>query len=329
MKIGIDVMGGDKAPIITLEGVKKALEKYNDVDFVLFGDEKICNKFFQNNERIKIVHTLEYIDMGEKDPITAIRRKKDSSLGRALQSLANKEVDAVVSAGPTQAVIVGAHFYVKRIENMKRTAIATLIPSLDNKSKLLLDVGANVELKPEHLVNLAYAASITLKYAYDYDKPLVGLLNIGSERGKGREVEKLTYDLLMEDKRINFYGNVEPKELFTTEANILLTDGFTGNMVMKTMEGVAYGMGQMLKTEISKSVKSKIGYALFMKKTFKNYKKRLDPKEIGGAMILGINAPIIKAHGSSDGYAFMNAIGQAIKVVKNNIIEKIKENLDE
>lgn len=326
MKIGIDVMGGDFAPNIVLEGVKLALNEIKDVTFVLYGDENTIKKYFTNLDRIEIRHTTEYLSMGEKDPVSAIRRNKNTTLAYALREVSEKLTDAVVTAGPTQAVIVGAHFYVKRIENMKRTAIATFIPSLDGKGKFLLDVGANIELKPEHIVDLAYAATVNLKYGYNIDKPLVGLLNIGTEESKGREVDKESYKLLSEDSRINFYGNVEPKEIFSTEANILVTDGFTGNMVMKTMEGVAAGMKVMLSEEIKKSFSSKIGY-LFMKKSFRNYKKRLDPKEIGGAMILGVNAPIIKAHGSSDGYAFMNAIKQAINVTKNNTINVIKENL--
>ena len=190
----------------------------------------------------------------------------------------------------------------------------------------MLDVGANIELKPEHLHDIATIATITAKYALRFEHAKLGLLNIGTEDGKGRDVDKETFHLLKNDPEIDFQGNIETKELFTTDCNILLTDGFTGNMVMKTMEGTAKGMGVMLKQNLSKNIFGKLAY-IIAKKNFKDFKKQMDPNEIGGAMLLGVNVPLVKAHGSSNAYAFFNAFKQVYNLVDNQIIDKIKEGL--
>lgn len=326
IKIGVDAMGGDFAPLITVEGAMQAVKMFHDIEITLFGDENQIKPLLKNDERIKIVHTDSYIDMGEKDPIKQIRNNRQSSLVLAFKAAKDKEVDAVVSSGPTQALVVGAHLILKRMDKMKRVALAPIIPSKDGKGRILLDVGANVELRPEHLLELAVFASVTSKEILGVENPVVGLLNIGSEPGKGREVDKETFTLLSNEPHINFYGNVEPKEILTTDCNVLITDGFTGNMILKTIEGTAKGTGEMLKEEIKGSFLGKIGY-LFMKKNLQNYKKRLDASEIGGAMIFGVSAPVIKAHGSSNSYAFYNAIRQARVMVKSDLIKKVSENL--
>ncbi len=212
------------------------------------------------------------------------------------------------------------------MEGMHRVAIAPIVPSLDRKGKILLDVGANIELRSEHLLELAIYASVVAESFLNRKNPKVGLLNIGTEAGKGREVDKETFKLLSESKDVNFVGNIEPKELFTTDSDILITDGFTGNMILKTLEGTAKGMGLMLKEEIKSSIGGKIGY-LFMRKNLKRFAKRLDASEIGGAMIFGINAPVIKAHGSSDAKAILNAIKQARTFVQADIINKVKDKI--
>ncbi len=327
-KLGIDIMGGDYAPYETLKGVKLALDEYKDLEVVLYGDENIIKEQLKDLSRVEICHTTKFIDMGEKDPVTALRKNRDASLALALTDAKNNKVMGVVSAGPTQALVVGAHLFLKRMDNMRRTAICPIIPSVSGKKTLLLDSGANVELKPEDLCDLAFFASVVCKCLKISDNPKVGLLNIGTEPGKGRMVDKETYYMLKDDKRINFYGNVEGKEILTSDCDILVTDGFTGNMVMKTMEGTALGTGEILKNEIKKSFLAKIGYALFMRKAFKNYKDSLNPKKIGGAMLLGVNAPIIKAHGSSDAFAFKNGIKQCLDLVRSGLIKDVKENWD-
>lgn len=328
IKIAVDAMGGDYLVETTVPGAMKAIEEFKDIEIVLYGDENKIKPLLTNNERISIVHTTNYVDMGEKDPVKAIRNNRDASLVMALRAGKNKEVDAVVSSGPTQCVIVGAHLIVRKLESMSRTALAPIIPSVDGRGRILLDVGANIELRPEHLVDLAIFASVVSKEVLGVKNPKVGLLNIGTEAGKGRAVDKETFYALQESKNVNFFGNIETKDVLTTECDILLTDGFTGNMVMKTMEGTAKAMGKMLKQEIKSSFGGKIGY-LFMRKNLKRYAKRLDASEIGGAMVFGIGTPVIKAHGSSDSFAFKNAIRQARLMVEAKVIEKVVKSLPE
>ncbi|MDY0210405.1 MAG: phosphate acyltransferase PlsX [Acholeplasma sp.] len=326
IKIAIDAMGGDHAPSKIVKGCDIALSKFDDIELVLYGDEKEINQYLKSKDRVKVVHTTQVIDMGVKDPVSAIRNMKDASLVKAMKSVKEKNEQAVVSAGPTQALIVGAHLIIKRMEKMHRVALAPIIPSLDQKGRILLDVGANIELRPEHMLELAIYATVTAKSYLGIENPSVVLMNIGTEEGKGRELEKETFKRLKESPQIHFLGNIEGKEIMSTKANIILTDGYTGNVLMKTIEGTAKAMGGMLKEEIKASIGGKIGY-LFMRKNLKRFQKRMDASEIGGAMIFGINAPVIKAHGSSNAYAFSNAIKQARLFVKNQIVEKVTEAL--
>ncbi len=323
IKLAIDAMGGDFAPEAIVKGVNLAIAAYDDIELVLYGDEQEIKKYLQVNDRVKIVHAPKKIDMGEKDPIGEIRRNRDTSLVMAFQAVKDKEVDGAVTAGPTQGTIAAAHLVIRRIKGMKRVALCPTLPNIGGKSRLLLDVGANVELRSEHIVQLAEYATIYLQETVQIKKPLVGLLNIGSEPGKGREVDKETFQLLSQNQNIHFFGNIEPKELFFTDCDILITDGFTGNMVMKTSEGVAKMIGKYFKDEIKKSFSAKIGY-LFMKKVFKNFKKALNPDEIGGSNLFGVDGVVVKAHGASSDYAFSKAINQARLTVQGNVIEKMK-----
>lgn len=327
VKLGIDIMGGDHAPLEIIKGVKLALDRFSDLELVLFGDEAIIKENLGENNRVKIVHAPSKIDMGEKDPIGEIRRNRESSLVKAFQAVKDKQIDGVVTAGPTQGVVTAAHLVVRRIKGMKRTALCPMLPNMGGKHRLLLDVGANLELRSEHILQLAQYASIYLREVYGVKNPLVGLMNVGTEPGKGREVDKEAFDLMTKDQNVNFYGNIEGKELFSTECDIIVTDGFSGNLVMKTCEGVAKAVGSFMKEEISKSFKNKIGY-LLMKGVFKNFKKTLNADEIGGANLFGVDGVVVKAHGSSDGYAFSNAINQARMAVKADVITKMKNIID-
>lgn len=323
VKLAIDIMGGDHAPLEIIKGVKIALERFPDIELVLFGDEKVIKEHLGEYERIQIVHAPDKVDMGEADPIGEIRRNRETSLVKAFQAVKDKEVDGVVTAGPTQGVVTAAHLVIRRIKGMKRTALCPILPNMGGKHRLLLDVGANLELRSEHLLQLAQYASIYLKEVQGIEKPLVGLMNVGSEEGKGREVEKEAFQLLINDPNVNFFGNLEGKDIFTTECDIIVTDGFSGNLIMKTCEGVAVAVGRFLKEEISQSIFRKIGY-LFLNKVFKKFKKTLNADEIGGAHLFGVDGVVVKAHGSSDGYAFSNAINQARLAVKGQVIEKMK-----
>lgn len=323
VKLAIDIMGGDHAPLEIIKGSKLALEKYDDLELTLFGDEAIIKEHIAPSDRVKIVHAPDKVNMGEKDPIGEVRRNRETSLVKAFQAVKDKEVDGVVTAGPTQGVVTAAHLVIRRIKGMKRTALCPMLPKMGGKYRLLLDVGANVELRSEHILQLAQYASIYLREVHGVANPLVGLLNVGSEPGKGREVDVEAYDLLEKDENVNFFGNIEGKDVLSTNCDILVTDGFSGNLVMKTMEGVALAIGEFFKEEIPKSFKRKMGYVL-MKDVFKTFKNVLNADEIGGANLFGVDGVVVKAHGSSSGYAFSNAINQARLAVKADVITKMK-----
>ena len=328
IRLAVDGMGGDYAPEPIVKGTLLALEKYDNIEITLFGDEEKMAPFLKQHPRLHVVHTPHYLEMGEKDPIKQYRQNKELSMFMAMQHVKDGFSDAVVSAGPTQALVVGGHFIIRRMPQMKRVAIAPIIPSYDQRGRILLDSGANVDFKPEHLVDFAVYASIMAEKVLKRDKPKVALINIGTEDGKGREEDKETFKLLKENPHINFYGNLEPKEIFTTEADILLSDGFTSNIVMKTMEGTAKGLGQVLKREIKSSIFATIG-ALFMRNGLKRFKKSLDASEIGGALLMGFNAVVIKAQGASKTYGFFNGIRQAKEMVEANVIGLVTEALNQ
>ena len=328
IRLAVDGMGGDYAPEPIVKGTLLALEKYDNIEITLFGDEEKMAPFLKQHPRLHVVHTPHYLEMGEKDPIKQYRQNKELSMFMAMQHVKDGFSDAVISAGPTQALVVGGHFIIRRMPQMKRVAIAPIIPSYDQRGRILLDSGANVDFKPEHLVDFAVYASIMAEKVLKRDKPKVALINIGTEDGKGREEDKETFKLLKENPHINFYGNLEPKEIFTTEADILLSDGFTANIVMKTMEGTAKGLGQVLKREIKSSIFATIG-ALFMRNGLKRFKKSLDASEIGGALLMGFNAVVIKAQGASKTYGFFNGIRQAKEMVEANVIGLVTEALNQ
>lgn len=322
IKIAIDAMGGDYAPKEQVLGAMLAIEKIKDIEITLYGEKSKIEPYLTSNERIKIVESDYVIDMGEKNPIRAIKEHPNGSMALALSSLRKQENDAVVSSGATQALIAGAHILVRRMPGFKRTAIAPMIPSLNGKGTILLDAGANLEIKPEHMLQQAYFACVVAKEVLKRDNPVVGLINIGTEEGKGREIDKEVFNLFKETKLFTFYGNVEPKSVMNPPCDILISDGFTANIVMKTMEGVAKGMGEMLKRELKATFFGKVG-ALIARKNLFNFKKSMSPEEIGGAMIYGLYAPVIKAQGASKAYGFYNGIRQAADVVRAEVFPKV------
>lgn len=326
IKIGVDANGGDNGVNTTVPAAMMAIKEFDDIEIVLFGDEEKIKPLLTNKERISIVHTKETLSMGEKDPVRAVRKQKDASLVKAMYAAKNGEVDAVVTNGPTQCVVMGAHLIIRRIKEMERVALCPIIPNFDGHPRLLLDVGANVELKAEHYVEFAIFATVTAKEILGIKNPTVGLLNIGSEPGKGREIDKEAYQLLEAQEGINFKGNVEPDKLIDCPTDIVVSDGYSGNIALKSFEGTAKGMGRMLKQEIKASLGGKIGY-LFMRKNLKRFAGRMDASEVGGAMILGIGKPVVKAHGNADAKTFKSAIRQVRGMVKSDIINKVVEAL--
>ena len=328
IKIAVDAMGGDFAPKEQVEGAMLAIKNIEDIEITLYGDEKEINKFLTNTERISIVPSEGTIDMGEKDPIRAIRNNRKSSMALALSSVRNGDNDGVVSSGATQALIAGAHILVGRMKQMKRTAIAPLIPTIDGKSTILLDAGGNIEIKPEYMLNQAYFAHVYAQDVLGINNPKIGLINIGTEPGKGRQLDKEAFALFTNDSLLNFVGNVEPKEVLSPPCDILISDGFTANIVMKTVEGTAKGMGKLLKSNLKKGFFGKIGM-LFSARNLKNFKKAMSAEEIGGAMIYGLKGVVVKAQGASKANGFYNGIRQAALICRKDVLSKVKSHIEE
>lgn len=327
IRISVDGMGGDDAPKPICEGVMQALQAYDNIEITIFGDQEKMSPFLKSHPRLKVIHTPFALEMAEKDIVKVYRTNKEMSMFLAMQYVKDGHADGFVTAGPTQAVVVGGHFIIRRMKHMKRVAIAPIIPSYDQKGRILIDGGANTDFKAEHLVEFAMYASVVVKEVLKRDHPTVALINIGTEDKKGRDFDVELHALLKHHPTIHFFGNMEPKDVITSEADIFLTDGFTGNIVMKTMEGTAKGISMILKREIKSSIFSILG-AILMRKALKNLKKSLDASEIGGALLMGFDHIVIKAHGSSDGFAFKNAIRQAKEMAEVNVIQKVKHALE-
>ncbi len=326
MVVVVDGMGGDFAPAAVVDGCVQAIKDY-DVDIIITGKEELIRlelaKHQYPKERISILSTSEIITTSEP-PVMAIRKKKDSSLVKALELVKQGKADAVISAGSTGALMTGATLIAGRIKGIDRVALAPIMPG-KNGAFMVVDAGANVDCKPQYLMQFALMGKIYFESVLGVKNPTVGLVNIGSEEEKGNELTKTVYGMLKKTS-FNFVGNVEPREISNGDVNILVCDGFVGNTILKMYEGVALNIFDMLKSEITKSFTSKIG-AVLLKPVFKGLKKRFDYSEYGGSPFLGSRGICIKAHGSSDSRAFKNAIRQALNCHNNNIIYKIENEL--
>lgn len=325
MKLAIDAMGGDHAPEQIILGVNRALKEFPELELMVFGDEEKIRSFLNSGSRANVIHAPEVI-LGTDEPVRAVRRKKRSSLVMMAQAVAENQASACVSAGNTGALLAAGLFVVGRIDGIERPALAPTFPTIDGKGFVMLDAGANAEAKPEHLLQYAVMGSVYAEKVRGIEKPRVGLLNIGTEEKKGNELTKATYGLLKEASGLNFVGNVESRELLNSVADVVVTDGFTGNMVLKTIEGSALSVFSMLKSALTSSTKSKIG-ALLLKEELRNLKNKMDYAEYGGAGLFGLKAPVIKAHGSSDANAFFHAIEQAYKMAQANVPAIIESQL--
>lgn len=328
MKIIVDAMGGDNAPQEIIKGALQA-QKELGVEIVLVGQKEAveaCLKA-ENATVAQIVDAREIITMDD-DPSTATRRKKDSSMAVALKMLHDGEGDAVVSAGSTGALLTGATLTVKRIRGIRRAALAPVLPN-GGKGVMLIDCGANVECTPEYLLQFAYMGSFYCERMLGVFEPRVGLLSNGTEEHKGGKLQHETFDLLKEANaqgRIRFIGNVEASQLLSGDVDVVVTDGFTGNILLKGIEGTTKFMLKQLKGMFLKNLKNKLA-ALAIKGEFSGLKKSLDPNEVGGTAMLGISRPVIKAHGSSDARAIFNAIRQARLFAESGIIDEITNNI--
>ena len=333
MKIIVDAMGGDNAP---LEIVKGALagQKHWGVDIVLTGDENAIREALTRCGQpevpagMEIISTSQTVEMCD-DPATVFRRKKDTSMGVGLTMLREGQGDALVSAGSTGALLTGATLITKRIHGIRRAAMAPVIPTTTGQA-VLIDCGANAECTPEYLVQFAYLGNFYAQQVLGLAKPRVGLLNIGAEDSKGTDLQKQTLARLRqaaEEGHLHFIGNIEAKEAIKGGCDVIVTDGFSGNILLKTMEGVGSFAGSALKGMFKKNLLTKLA-ALAVMPGLNDFKAKLDPNKVGGTAFIGIARPVIKAHGASNAEAIENAIGQATAFARSGLIEKIEENLN-
>ena len=328
MRVVIDAFGGDNAPLEIVKGASLASLEYG-CEITLCGDETEINKVISENNlkfhgELNIVHTLDVISMHD-DPTSLLKAHNECSMALAFKELSEDRADAFVSAGSTGAVVVGGTLIVKRIKGIKRPALAGMIPSPKGRY-MLMDMGANSECRPEMLEQFGIMASAYLKGVEGITNPKIGLLNIGTEDTKGTELQKETYELL-KNAPINFVGNIESREMPKGECDAVITDGFTGNIALKLIEGTASTLFKLIKQVLYKNIFNKLA-ALVIKKGLYSLKSMMDSTEVGGAPLLGVRKPVIKAHGNSDAKALKNAIRQAITFTETKVIDAIAENLD-
>ncbi|MCC8098878.1 MAG: phosphate acyltransferase PlsX [Clostridiales bacterium] len=333
MNIIIDAMGGDLAPAEPVRGALRA-HKELGCDITLVGREEDIRKVLADDktdlpEGVTIVNATEVVEICD-DPARVCLRKKDSSMSVGLRMVRDGKGDAFISAGSTGALLSGATLIVRRIPGIKRAAVAPVVPT-GAGSAVLIDAGANAECTAEYMLQFAFMGSFYAEKVLGRENPRVGLINIGAEPSKGSELYKEVYALLKQAGdagRINFVGNVEPTSLASSDAvDVLVADGFVGNIVLKTMEGTANFIVQGLKDLFMTNTKTKVGY-LMIKGDMGGFKKMLDSRETGGTAFLGVQAPVIKAHGNSDAFAFFNAVKQAIQFVSAGVEQEIIENMD-
>ena len=329
LKIIIDAMGGDNAPEEIVRGAVRAYRELG-VEITLVGREEEVRACLKNEgcEDLEVVDARDVITM-EDDPSTATRRKKDASMTVALNLLKDGKGDAVVSAGSTGALLTGATLIVKRIRGIRRAAMAPVLPAGEH-GVMLIDCGANVECTPEYLLQFAYMGSFYAKKMMGCESPRVGLLNVGTEDTKGGALQHEAFALLKtagEQGRINFIGNVEGTDVFSGKADVVVTDGFTGNVLLKGTEGVIKYMMKALKGVFYKSTKNKLAAAV-LKSDLAEMKKSMDVNEVGGTAFVGISKPVVKAHGSSNAASFFAAIRQAKVFAESGIVELIENNID-
>lgn len=327
MRIAVDGMGGDFAPVEVVHGCVLAVQEYG-VEVTITGPKEVIEKELAKYEfdhsKIDILDAREVISL-EEAPVMAMRRKKDSSLRRAFDLVKEGKADAVVSAGSTGALLAGGLLVIGRIKGIDRAALAALIPG-KNGHFMVLDLGANADIKPQNLVEFAKMGRVYFESVLGYIKPKVGLVNIGAEEEKGNELTKAGYQLLKADKTINFIGNVEPREITDGDVQILVCDGFTGNTILKMYEGVVKNLMSMIKEAMLSTPRGKVG-ALLVKPALKEFLKTHDYKEEGGAALFGVDGLVIKAHGTSDARAYKNAIRQAKKLYDRNFLSVYKDNM--
>ena len=331
VRIALDAMGGDNAPAAPVEAAVRALEKTDRAFIYLVGQEEVIKKELAKFDscdaaRLQIVPASEVIEMAEH-PVNAIRKKKDSSIVIAQKMIRNGEADAFVSSGSTGAVLAGGQLLVGRLPGVERAPLAPLLPTLKGVS-LLIDCGANVDARPEHLVQFAKMGSLYMRDMMGIENPTVGLLNIGVEEEKGNALCKETFPLLKACEDINFIGNIESREIPHGAADVIVTEAFAGNIALKLYEGTASAFVTMIKGAMMKTTVSKIG-ALLVKKSLKDTLKTLDATAYGGAPMLGLKGLIVKAHGNAGWKELCNAVLQCVSFTDARLTDKIKASISQ
>ena len=329
--IAVDAMGGDNAPQKIIDGIDVHAKNSKNIYYKLFGNkdviDPIINKKSINKNLFEIIHTDKKIK-GEDSAFTAAKRGKNTSMWLAIESVKKKLSDIVISAGNTGALLVIAKLNLQMIENIDKPALSGLWPSKKGMS-VVLDLGANIECSDKNLIDFAIMGSSLLKSLFPEEKPKVALLNIGSEEIKGNEIIKTTYQKLNQivNEDFEFKGFIEGNNLMNGDVNVIVADGFTGNVALKTAEGTANFITSELKEAMTSNILSKIG-SLISVNSLKKFKKKLDPRLYNGAILLGLDSPVIKSHGGTDYIGFANSLSVCEKIVKNNLIDKIKNSIN-
>lgn len=330
IKILVDTLGGDKSPTVNIEGAIKAINEIDDIEIIFVGDESKINdelsKLEYDKKRVSIVHAPDEITCNDK-PTDAIRHKTNSSLYKSFELLKNDEsVNALVSIGSTGAILAGAVMKIGRIKGVKRPAFCPLLPTMNHGIVGVCDSGANVDCTPLYLQQFAIMGSLYMEKAYGIKKPKTALLNVGTEEEKGDLLRKETYQLLKETPSVNFVGNMESRDLLSGSYDLVVCDGFSGNVLIKSTEGACLELLKLLKSTFMASFKNKLG-ALLLKKDIMNIKSFMDYNNYGGAVLLGCSKTIVKGHGSSKAAAVYNCVKQAYNMEKNNLCEAISEEI--
>ena len=332
IKVVLDAFGGDNAPECTIEGTLEAINLKNDLHVVLVGDENRINELLAgreyNKEQISIVHATEVIS-NDESPTVAIRQKQDSTIVKGFNYLKeNEDAVAFVSCGSTGAVLTGGFMKLGRIKGVSRPACCPVLPTKNGGIVAMCDSGANVECDSKNLVHFAIMANAYIKNTYGIENPRIALLNVGTEDHKGDALRKETFEILKNMKGLNFVGNMEARDLLSGDYDIVVCDGFSGNVLLKSTEGAISSLLSMLKAGIKKSFLSKIGY-LFMRKTFKELKKTMDYNNHGGAVLLGCKKLVVKGHGGSKNTSIRECILQAYNMHKAGVVEKLEKGIIE
>lgn len=328
--LAVDAMGGDNAPQCVIEGVAQFLKAFSDTDIVLFGREdalreplKVLDGF---SARVRFCDAPEEITMHD-EPMMAVRRKQNSSLVMGLKAVRDSEAQGFVSAGSTGAIFIGSMVLLKMLRGISRPAIGGIFPGI-KKPFMLMDCGANADCQPDYLRQFGLMGSVYMQRILGVQTPQVALANIGAEEEKGSKLYKEAHQLMKEQSVYRFIGNVEAREIPQGDADVVVSDGFTGNIILKYTEGLSRALFDMIKTEVKSTARGKLG-GLLLKPSFGVIKQRMNPDQYGGAPLLGVNGTVVKAHGSSNGYAFSKALEQARKMILTGVTEALSQGLNE